>query len=272
MSRKQSLALLHYSCPPVVGGVEEIVRQQASLFHRYFHPVKIIAGNGAQFSSDFPVEINPLLASRNPKILTLHKASSGRFDEIKALARHIEQYLEYSLPDFEVLIAHNVLTMPYNLPLTYALHELAKNSDVKVVSWNHDSIYFYEPFDARYKNDEWSVLKQYNTNIHYITISNSRAFEFDRLYGMKTSARVIRNGIDPIRFFRLDPSTVRLIQEQKLFLADLLIVQPSRLHPRKNIEQSIKVLKALKDSGLDARLLLTGALNRWPMNSAYPIN
>jgi len=69
---KCNIALLHYSCPPVVGGVEEIVRQQASLFHRHYLTVKILAGSGGQFAHEYRVEINPLLGSRNPKILNFH--------------------------------------------------------------------------------------------------------------------------------------------------------------------------------------------------------
>ena len=64
-----NIAILHYTCPPVVGGVEEIVRQQASLFHRYYHPVKIIAGDGSQFTEDYEVEINPIFSSHNDDIL-----------------------------------------------------------------------------------------------------------------------------------------------------------------------------------------------------------
>lgn len=37
-----NIALLHYTCPPVVGGVEEIIRQHASLFNRYKHHVKYL--------------------------------------------------------------------------------------------------------------------------------------------------------------------------------------------------------------------------------------
>lgn len=70
---------------------------------------------------------------------------------------------------------------------------------------------------------------------------------------------VIPKGIDPIDFRKLNPVTVRLIQEEQLFSAEFLLVQPSRLHPRKNIELSIKVARALQDQGIHARLLLTGA-------------
>jgi hypothetical protein len=52
-----------------------------------------------------------------------------------------------------------------------------------------------------------------------------------------------------------------MIRAGHLFEADLLMVQLCRLHPRKNIELSIRVIRALQDKGLRARLLLTGVYN-----------
>lgn len=253
------IALLHYSCPPIVGGVEEICRQQASLFHRYHHPVKMIAGSGSQFTDEFKVEINPMLSSRNHKILKHQENTLDNKLEIQRLSQEIFNYLEKSLSDFEFLIAHNVLTMHYNLPLTKALHQLAKKNSIKVISWNHDSPFFYRTVPKGLQEASWNILKKFNPQIHYVTISDSRAKEFAQLYHTRQKLKVIPNGIDPIDFFKLDMTTVRLILEQNLFLADLIIVQPSRLHPRKNIELSVQVLKALHDLGINAKLLLTGA-------------
>ena len=119
-----NIALLHYSCPPVVGGVEEVIRQQANLFHRYYNNVKIFAGMGGRFSQDFSIEINPLLSSRNEKIMAAHKKAieKGDLESLQKLSNRIYKYLKKSLEGFDVLIAHNVLTMHYNLPLTYTLH------------------------------------------------------------------------------------------------------------------------------------------------------
>lgn len=255
----KSIAILHYSCPPVVGGVEEIIRQQAFLFQRYFHPVKIFAGTGSQFSDKIPVEINPLLSSQKDDIIRAQNNYAENRHLFRALTENIFTYLKNNLRHFDVLIAHNVLSMPYNLPLSYAIHRLANQNIIPIVGWNHDSPFFYRNYSPKFKQKPWSVLKKYNPNIAYITISRSRVQEFKKLYGRKNEIEVIPNGIDPIRFFRLDANTIRLIRENRLFEVDLLLVQPSRLHPRKNIELSIRVLRALRDRGIDAKLLLTGA-------------
>jgi glycosyltransferase involved in cell wall biosynthesis len=245
----------------VVGGVEEVIRQQASLFHRYYHNVKIFVGAGKQFSRDFPVEVNPILGSRNESILHLHQKIIKNNDTtlLDKLSHKIYNYLKKSLENFDVLIVHNVLTMHYNLPLTYAIHNLAENDVLPIISWNHDSPYFYKKYPSYLNKKSWKILKKFNPKIHYVMISKYRKKLFYELYGKQGKYTVIPNGIDPIAFFRLDPHTVRLIKEQNLFKADFIMVQPSRLHPRKNIELSIKVLRALKDKGINARLLVTGA-------------
>jgi glycosyltransferase involved in cell wall biosynthesis len=254
-----NIAILHYSCPPVVGGVEEIVRQQASLLHRHYHPIKIFAGDGSQFTEDFAIEINPLLSSRHPEILKLQQDPVKNYRRIQGMADTIFEYLNDSLQNFKILIAHNVLSMHYNLPLTLALHKLADIKTIKVVNWNHDSPYFYKNHSKELERKPWLILKKYNPNISYITISPCRAKEFQALYETKKKISVIPNGIDPIRVFRLGKTTVRLIKENNLFTTDLLMIQPTRLHSRKNIELSIEVLRAFHDKGIKTKLLLAGA-------------
>ena len=259
---RYNIALLHYSCPPVVGGVEEIIRQQASLFYRYHHPVKILAGMGDYFQNGIEIEIHPLFSSRHKEIAKLQKEPQKHLENLHTYAETIFDILKESLHDFDILIAHNVLSMPYNLPLTMALHRLADSRLISIINWNHDSPYFYKNYPAELDSEPYQILKKYNANIHYVTISESRAQEFQRLYKTNKGAiTVIPNGIDPIRFFRLSDQTIRLIKEENLFQADLILAQPSRLHPRKNIELSIEVLHALRRQGKKAKLLLTGAFD-----------
>ncbi|HEV7403678.1 MAG TPA: glycosyltransferase, partial [Chthoniobacteraceae bacterium] len=40
------IALLHYTCPPVAGGVERVLMDHARLFARNGHEVTIICGEG----------------------------------------------------------------------------------------------------------------------------------------------------------------------------------------------------------------------------------
>ncbi len=261
------IAILHYSCAPVIGGVEKIIHEHEILFRRNFHPVKIFAGSGEQCTDECKVEINPLLSSRNYQADHLQNNILEKKEEFDAITDEIYDYLANALDQYDILIAHNVLTMPYNLPLTYALHKMADSACIKIVSWNHDSPYFYEGFPKKMLEKPWDILKKYNPNIYYITISDIRKRQFSSLYRNHIKIEVIPNGIDPIQFFRLDPTIKQLIQDNNLMEADLLMGQPCRLHPRKNIELSIRVVKALQEKGIHARLLCTGAFDPHEGNS-----
>ena len=256
-----NIALIHYSCPPVVGGVEEVVKQQALLFKRNFINVKVFVGKGGIFESGIDVVINPLLSSTNIEIeRATDEFIKGEKDKFFKLVKKIENYLSKALKDFPLVIVHNVLSMRYNLPLVYALHNLSKR--IKIISWNHDSLFFYENLEEQFFKEPYRILKKFNPDIFYVTISEARQREFSKLYGVSEERiKVIKNGIDPITFFKLSDISIRLILEEDLFETDFLMFLPSRLHPRKNIELAIKVLKELNNLELESKLLITGAFD-----------
>ncbi|MBE9546655.1 MAG: glycosyltransferase family 4 protein [Proteobacteria bacterium] len=256
------IALLHYSCPHVVGGVEEVIGQQASFLHRHGHEVKLIAGKGDVYTEDFPIIINPIFSSTDTLITRAHEELiEGKRLHFDSLIENICVELQSELESFDFLVVHNVMTMPYNLPLTYAIKKLADSGKIRVISWNHDSVYFYPDCPDIYRSEPWNILKTKFSSIYYICISKIRSEQFCELYKTKRKITVIPDGIDPSGFFQLAPDSCQIIHEQRLFKADLIMVQPSRLIPRKNIELGLRVVSALKKKGVNVRYLITGAYN-----------
>ena len=254
------IGLLHYSCPPIVGGVEEIVSQQACVFHRMGHSVSVLAGMGEVYTKDFSVRIEPALSSKNARIMKAHEeCKKGHQGALERPTNRIYRILKDWSHELDVILAHNVLHMPFNLPLTLALRRLAHSGEgPAVVSWAHDSPYF-QPSPAKYLNSSpWVVLQHLHPNIHYVTISESRMRLFRKHCG-GGHWRVIHNGIDPVRFFYLDPKSVRLTEELDLFNRDLVVMQPSRITPRKNLELSIHIIRGIKLLGHNVLFILTGA-------------
>jgi glycosyltransferase involved in cell wall biosynthesis len=161
---------------------------------------------------------------------------------VEVLTDKMQDFFEGIMKGVDVLIAHNVLTMHYNLPLTMALHRMADSDELKIIGWNHDSPFFYQEYPDHLEDPAWVRQEQ-----------------FKKLCGEDEGMEVITNGIDPAEFLDLDPVMDQLIREKQLFAADLLVIYPSRLHPRKNVELSIRVISKLRKRGIDARLLLTGS-------------
>lgn len=240
--------------------MEEVLGQHASIFHRMGHSVFVMAGMGDVYTDSFPVRIEPLLGSRHASIVKAHRQSrKGDHSHIKRLTNKIYQILENWSRDLDVILAHNVLHMPFNLPFTLALRRLATSGDgPAIVSWAHDSPYFQPNYPEYLNHHPWDVLRHPHSNIHYVTISESRRQMFDGLFG-EVSFKVIHNGIDPASFFYLDPRSVKLAEELDLFGRDLLVVQPSRITPRKNMELSIHIVRGIKTLGHNILFAMTGA-------------
>ncbi|MBO0703454.1 MAG: glycosyltransferase, partial [Candidatus Dormibacteraeota bacterium] len=135
------LALLHYTAPPVLGGVEAILGEQARWLRRLGHDVKIVTGRGDGV-------VIPLADSRHPRVEALAQALGAGEEpvaEFEALTVELVETLAPHLQDRDCVIAHNVLTMPFNLPLATALTRLP----TPLVAWTHDLAWInprYLPF------------------------------------------------------------------------------------------------------------------------------
>jgi len=270
LTERYRILLIHYSCPPMVGGVEEVVRQQANLFRRKGHDVVIATGSGAMCHEEIPVMIDPLLGSGHPGIRSLGRDPDSFAADLKDYTLRITKLLETMAAGCDLIIAHNVLTMAYNLPLAQALHVLAASAGHTMICWAHDSPYFYKDHMVLLDEPPWTLLRTANPAIDYVTITETRLAQFSQLFGPDISIRAIPNGIDPVFSFGLDPLVCNALAKNGFFESDLIIAQPSRLNPRKNIEFSIKVLHALIRRGIRARLLISGALDpHEPESRAY---
>jgi glycosyltransferase involved in cell wall biosynthesis len=260
MDKVLRIGILHYSCPPVVGGVEEMLSQHAFVLHRLGQSVSILVGMGEVFTDLFPVRVEPLLGSKNPSILkTQEQSRNGDHKHLKRPTARIYDILQEWSRDLDVILAHNVLHMPFNLPLALALRRLAASGNGPViVSWAHDSPYLQPNYPEYLNGHPWNVLRRTHPHIKYVTISESRKRLFAELC-VDVPWKVIHDGIDPGSFFYLDPMSVKLAEELDLFSRDLVMVQPSRITPRKNMELSIHIARGIKILGYNVLFIITGA-------------
>ena len=254
------IGLLHYSCPPLVGGVEEIVSQHAHILNRMGHSISVLAGMGEVYTDAFPVRIEPVIGSKDPQVSKAHVQSrKGNNSPLRDLTNRILTLLIDWSHDFDVVLAHNVLQLPFNLPLTLALRRQASSRLGPVlVSWAHDSPYFEQHCPRFLNHSPWDVLRRPHPGIHYVTISKCRKELFQE-QDTNVKWKVINNGIDPVTFFYLDEKSVKLASELDLFSRDLVVVQPSRVTPRKNLELSIHIIRGIKNLGYNVIFILTGA-------------
>jgi glycosyltransferase involved in cell wall biosynthesis len=263
-----NVALLHYSAPPIVGGVESVLGHHARLMADAGHQVRIVAGRGEQTDPRVPFIHVPMADSRHPEVLAIKaELDSGhlpsRFSKlVDSLTVNLREWLE----DADVLIAHNVCSLNKNLVLTAAVQNLSHI--LQVILWHHD-LAWTTPRYQRELHDgyPWDLLRQAWPGVRQVTISEMRQQELGDLFQMdQEQIAVVPNGVDVSLFHKFEQQTRRYLKQLDLLNASPLLLLPVRITPRKNIELALRVCVNLREHFPDTKLVVTGPLG--PHNPA----
>jgi glycosyltransferase involved in cell wall biosynthesis len=265
------IALLHYSAPPIVGGVESVIAHHARLMAAAGHDVRIIAGTGGVFDRRISYTSIPSLSSTHTAVLDF-KAQLDKgvippgFD---AFVAEIKNRLIPATTGLDCIIAHNVCSLHKNLALTAALHDLSQDQGFpKLILWHHDLAWT----SARYRDEmhpgyPWDLLRAAWPGVEQVTISELRHKELAQLQNVSTvEIRVVPVGLDVIGMLKLGSVARHLIERLNLLSAAPLLLLPVRLTRRKNIQLALQTLAELLKNHPDAKLVVTGPLG--PHNPA----
>jgi glycosyltransferase involved in cell wall biosynthesis len=261
--QRPRVGLLHYTCPPVVGGVEAILYEQASRLQARGYEVTIFSGRGGPLPNpDIRLVLIPELDSRNPQVTAVREQLlQGVVPPAFApLQQTIEQRLGDQFRAVDVLIAHNVLSLHFNLPLTAALWSVAQRQRPRIISWVHDLSWvnpLYRPW--MHEGEPWDLLRRSNPHIRSIFISQQRCREWQSLTGEVVEQRqVVPNGIDASALLHLGAASRALADRFKLLETDVVMLAPVRITRRKNLAWAIDAAAAVRDRGQTVQLLITG--------------
>ena len=248
------LALVHYTAFPVTGGVESILAVHARLLREAGHDVRVIAGRG-------DAELVPEVDSRHPEVEALARrlaAGDTAAAEFGSLRDRLGERLRPLLADRDVVIAHNVLTMPFNLPLAAAL----TGGGRPLVAWTHDLAWINPRYSAyRRPGWPWSLLCEAQPGVRYVAISRLRQGEIVGLMGLASAdVPVVPNGVDPAGFWGLGPRTRELAARAGLEAADPLVLVPVRITRRKRLELALEAAAHLLPAHRALRLVVSGPL------------
>ena len=257
------IILLHYTAPPVVGGVEEFVGKQAHQLVQAGHQVRILTGRGEIWDAHIPVEILPRIDIRHPHVLKM-KSSLDRGEappEFKALVDNVLGDLRNAVSGMDLVIAHNVASLNKNLALTAALYQLSQSSGAPgLILWHHDLAWT----TARYQPElhpgyPWDLLRTPWPGVRQVVTSQARREELAQLMSLpEDQIAVVPGGIDLGEFLNLGPRTLALATRLKLMAAGPILLTPVRITRRKNLELALNVLAALRRQMPQASLVVTG--------------
>jgi len=254
------IGLVHYTSWPTVGGVEVILRQQAGLMAKAGHEVSVLCGSGLPFSPNIKTVVLEDLNISSPSVTAAQAEiwngypGAGYF----ALVQRLRDQLRPLLQAMDCVIAHNLMTMPFNLAATQVLTELAE-SGVKTLAWTHDLAASNQDYSLP-RNSTVDMIREKHSSIRYVAVSQARANEFRELTGNSIEA-VIPNGLDLATVLGLTSEVEALLNQ--IDTQATLFLYPTRILPRKNLGFAIQILKALNELGHNAYLLVTGAANQY---------
>ena len=181
----------------------------------------------------------------------------GRYERDPLVSRRIRDmanYLKTTLYDFtkrfdiSVLVAQNALTIPMNVPLGVALTEFLSETRMPAIAHHHDFYWERIRFSVNAVSDYLDfAFPPRNSNIQHVVINEAAQEELAWRKGV--SSLLVPNVFDfDVPAPPIDDYTKNLRAELGFAMDDIIILQPTRVVPRKGIEHSIKLVEALKNT------------------------
>lgn len=263
---RSTIALIHYAAPPVVGGVEQVLAHHATLMADAGHAVRIVAGRGTSTDDRVALTAVPLMDPREPTIAHIQRAlDTGRLPaDFSEVSDALAEQIEAALAGVDVVVAHNVCSLHLNLALTAALRSLAgRPGGPQFILWHHDLAWTSPTYRPRLHDGfPWDLLRAPWPGASHVVISEARRAELASLGAVEQAdIRVIPNGIDLARSWKLEPETRTLLADAELAAAAPLLLMPARILPRKNIELGLRVVAEMRREGRRAGLIVTGPVD-----------
>lgn len=158
--------------------------------------------------------------------------------------------------DISLLIIENALAIPLNLPLGLALTELIIETSIPTIAHHHDFFWERKRFLV---NCVWDYLNMafppHLPPVHHVVINSSAANQLALRTGI--SSTLIPNVMDFDHPPKLpDEYTQDIRHSLGVLPHEKLLLQPTRVVPRKGIEHAIEIVNRLK---IPSRLVISHA-------------
>ena len=202
---------------------------------------------------------------RHPEIKARHDrffSSDVRAEEDTIWIHHMREFFRSRLKEYirrfgiDLLIIENAISIPLNIPLGLALTELVAETGIPALGHHHDLAWERDRFLVNSIGDYIDMAFPPNLpSIHHIVINSVARHQLARRRGVGSA--VIPNVMN---FEKpapgIDGYSADLRVALGLLPGEAMILQPTRIVPRKGIEHAIELVKRL---GIEARLVISHA-------------
>ncbi len=190
---------------------------------------------------------HPEILSISHRAFEVERRTPELSDDIVRLTRRIRDKLRAAIDALNVdaLIVENALTIPMNLPLGMALVLEIQEHGLPCLAHHHDFHWERERFLVNAVDDVIRyAFPPALPQIQHVVINSLAAEEFSRRTGL--SCRIIPNVMD---FANPPPAPDEYAAQFRSAIGlndnDLLVLQPTRVVPRKGIEHAVELARRL---------------------------
>lgn len=168
--------------------------------------------------------------------------------EVSALRSTLHGELWKFINQFSIdlLIVENALALPMNVPLGLALTELIAESEFPTIAHHHDFVWERTRYLVNAAEDYLqAAFPPVMTGIHNVVINSYAATELARRTGMRST--IVPNVMD-FDAFTEEPDPYREDLRTQLGVPpeNVLVLQPTRIVPRKRVELAVMLVKWLE--------------------------
>jgi glycosyltransferase involved in cell wall biosynthesis len=218
--------------------------------------------------SDLPEDITYIVSEAhfmNPEIDSIQQdlfddyiRSPKTTRKVHSLRSHLKKHLaEFKKSfDLDLVIIENALSIPMNVPLGLAITEFLAESSIPAIGHHHDFSWERSRFDVHAASDFLrGAFPPVLPTLNHVVINSAAKQELARRAG--ASSMLIPNVMD-FEHPPADPDDYANDMREELGISpeDYLILQPTRIVPRKRIEQAIELIRKI---GPETVLVITHA-------------
>ncbi len=169
-------------------------------------------------------------------------------ETVAALRRRLKQHVRCFVERFgiDLLIVENALSLPMNVPLGLALTEYITETRIPAIAHHHD-FYWERPRYALHAAEDYlkAAFPPAMSFIQHVVINSYAAEQVALRTGMRSAL------IPNVMPFETPPPppdeiTARLRPELGIGADEVLLLQPTRIVPRKRIERAIELARKLE--------------------------
>jgi glycosyltransferase involved in cell wall biosynthesis len=246
-----------------VDGVTFEATKWETILERSRHEVRLCAGEIDALRAD--ARLIPPMHFAYPSAARVTEAAFDRESHPKAVREEIERLAEQLVPalwswiaaeEIDLLIVENAWAIPMQLPLGVALRRLVERTGLPAIGHHHDYWWERDRFAGCIVPEVLDeAFPPDLPNVRHVSINSIAAGELMRRRGLDSVVVPNVFDFDQRRPRRHPAVRRRLRHELGMNERGLLVLQPTRVVPRKGIELSIELVGRLGDP--DAVLLIT---------------